>query len=479
MLKSEITKKEVWIMLVMINDSYIPGAIAVAESLRQVNTSKGIVCMITPDISASARHALSIVCDQVIEVSYIQHTVKIFTSIKQKELYNAWIDKSFTKWACLSLIQFTKVIMVDVDMIFTTNCDELFDLGAPAACFSLPWAYPYQDRGGIYNPYIKSNSEWERKKDIPHGSQISYKLIESSLYKKTFVSNGFITILEPSIDDYNLLLSLIYKFPIYGKLFQSTGGPDETSLSLLYILKKQNMTHIHQKFAAIPWKPKWVSELRAIHYLGGTKPWNMNIDEWPDLQNWWDIAKLASLRDPLIKQIMFPTAFSLNDLEIETTNIVSLDSKSKEIYDLDMAVAELRLTNDIIDLMCRVSISEKIKFGEKHKIRIENTAELKEILSKIIPNKDGNWPIYSNWIYNTNSITNKVDKLIETRTKTIPRQLNAQIELTKSGEFITNIKYGSQIEIDLTDEIKIDLTDEIDKSIEKKVLLLIQKKIFT
>ena len=39
---------------------------------------------------------------------------------------------------------------------------------------------------------------------------------------------------------------------------------------------------------------------------------NFTKSEMYDLQNWWDIAKLASLRDPLIKQIMFPTAFSLN-----------------------------------------------------------------------------------------------------------------------------------------------------------------------
>jgi alpha-N-acetylglucosamine transferase len=78
-------------------------------------------------------------------------------SKKQNEIYGSWIHNSFTKWNIFNPKHFPeidKVILVDADMMFLQNCDELFELPAPALTFSSPWAKPYMTtKFGAYNPY--------------------------------------------------------------------------------------------------------------------------------------------------------------------------------------------------------------------------------------------------------------------------------------------------------------------------------------
>jgi len=41
---------------------------------------------------------------------------------------------------------------MDADMLPVTNVDHLFEMKAPAATFSSPWAFPYRDVG-YKDPY--------------------------------------------------------------------------------------------------------------------------------------------------------------------------------------------------------------------------------------------------------------------------------------------------------------------------------------
>ena len=50
-LRSSTVKKCAWVTLVMMKDSYIPGALVLAKSLREVKTKHSIVCMVTDDFS--------------------------------------------------------------------------------------------------------------------------------------------------------------------------------------------------------------------------------------------------------------------------------------------------------------------------------------------------------------------------------------------------------------------------------------------
>lgn len=318
-----MSTKYAWCMLVMGNpeDGYLMGALVCAKSLKVQNTQYPIILMTTEEIWQGLQKKETIhneVFDNIVIVPIIEHPTQEFKSERQKEMYGHWINKSFTKWNCLTLTEYNKVILLDADMVFVSNCDELFELRAPAGCFSQPWAFPYQKHGALYNPYIKSNKRWLINKDIPHSAPIKSEMILNTVFTAkapTFVVGAFMVLLEPNIEDYNLLLDIIRSQPIYGKdmvhfgggTIRSVSGADETAISLLYSYKNVDFTHIHQKFAAAMWKQEWVpsGKERAIHYFGKTKPWDMHIDEYPDLKIWWDIANLLCENEEF-KLIFYP-----------------------------------------------------------------------------------------------------------------------------------------------------------------------------
>lgn len=277
-----------WVVLVMRGDAYVPGAIVVAQSLRDMRTIHDIVCMVTPDVTSSARADLATIFDHVISVPYIEYNTVKMTSKKQAELYNCWIDKSFTKWNCLSLVQYKKILLVDADILFTTNCDEIFDLRTPAACFSSPWAYPWKKNRHLKNPYIDRKST-----DMLHGMQITPNMITTALHNKSYVGWSAFVLITPSAKDYaDFCSSLQTGVLTTNSAWRVTSGADEVSIAAYYVGK--TWTHIHQRFLSISWKPDWVAQdIRAVHYHG-RKPWEMSPQEWPDLATWWSTADIAS-----------------------------------------------------------------------------------------------------------------------------------------------------------------------------------------
>ncbi|EDO41592.1 predicted protein, partial [Nematostella vectensis] len=116
-----------WVTLVMLGDGYAAGALAVAQSLRMVQTKYDLVCMVTPDVTHPTRRHLCVMYDHVIEVPYIQHRCRKLWSEKQSRMYDDWIEFSFTKWNCLNLVQYERVMFIDADMVVKVNSDDLFE----------------------------------------------------------------------------------------------------------------------------------------------------------------------------------------------------------------------------------------------------------------------------------------------------------------------------------------------------------------
>jgi hypothetical protein len=285
--KKSPNSKNAWVVLLMIDENYVKGALVVAQTLRNMKTKHDIVCMVTNDISDNIRSILleTSLYDFVIEVPYIEQATRPFRSPKQLDMYSDWIDRSFTKWNCLTLTQYDRVILLDADMLLIANCDDLFDLKAPAACYSNPWGIPY---GTLKNPYLSDN--------LQHGAIISEQQIKSALTLSTFVGWGTMILLEPNKENYDAFIKMIHAKKVFGMEYNAISGSDEISIALFYAAT--GWTHIHQKYVAIPWKKHWVSkDIRAYHYHGH-KPWLMKPDEWPDLADWWTIVKQIKLLHP-------------------------------------------------------------------------------------------------------------------------------------------------------------------------------------
>jgi alpha-N-acetylglucosamine transferase len=278
----------IWCTLVMLNDKYAPGAAVVAKTLRNVNTKYPIWCMIAGDVSQACEDFLRTQFDNVIRVPLISHECIPMKSKKQNEIYGSWIAHSFTKWNIFDpeLFPVNKVILVDADMLFLHNCDELFDLPAPALTFSTPWAQPYTDKG-IHNYYFSGGQELQHGKSVPH-SQIVLGL------RNGFVGCANMVLVTPNQTMKDELQAVINKYPKYGHR-ACCSGFDEQSFADVVLNCKMPVYHIHQRFNWYVGKNKWLlhNEQPKTQQYYNTKPWQEDPakSEWEDVREWWDVAK--------------------------------------------------------------------------------------------------------------------------------------------------------------------------------------------
>ena len=275
--------KNAFCVLLMMGDAYLPGAIATGASISAVESAADSVCMCTPDVSAEALEKLRAVYTDVVVIDYIDHKTRRLVSAKQRDYYDSWINRSFTKWRCLGLTQYRRVILLDADLILLKNCDELFDLPAPAACYSNPWARPFVPNG-MENPYTHGH-------DLAHGAIVPAATIMRAIARPTFVGGGFIVALEPSARALQDYIDFVKENDVYGAQHKSISTSDEVSIAEFYARRGIAWHNIHQNYAAIPWKKAWSGAspnqpIKAYHYFG-MKPWETE-PKFPDQQLWWD-----------------------------------------------------------------------------------------------------------------------------------------------------------------------------------------------
>lgn len=173
--------KNAYVLLVMKGDRYIPGALVAAYSLRLTKTVHDIVCMVTHDVSKDARARLAVVCDQVLEIPYLEAKCKALRTSKQLKLYNDWVDISFTKWQCLGFTQYGKVLFVDADKIVLQNVDHLFSLHAPAGTFASPWADQSMGHDSGHRPMKNPYAA------LQHGNKVTRQMLHAGFNDDSFV----------------------------------------------------------------------------------------------------------------------------------------------------------------------------------------------------------------------------------------------------------------------------------------------------
>jgi hypothetical protein len=106
-----IALKCAWVVAVRAENA--PKALALARSLKKVRTLGDIVCMMAADVSGAARGELA----------------KAYTHV----FPYAGDTKNGGR---VDLTRWDRVILADAQMEFLVNCDELFSLKPPAACFT-------------------------------------------------------------------------------------------------------------------------------------------------------------------------------------------------------------------------------------------------------------------------------------------------------------------------------------------------------
>ena len=121
-------QKFAYITVLYGNNIYITGALVLRYSLMKTNTPFDRVILVTPDVSAQFRSYLKFVYTHIIEINYVKVDPSIFLEEDTR------FRDVFTKLEALALIQYEKIILLDLDMIVARNIDHLFKLAPPAAC---------------------------------------------------------------------------------------------------------------------------------------------------------------------------------------------------------------------------------------------------------------------------------------------------------------------------------------------------------
>jgi glycogenin glucosyltransferase len=255
----------VWVTLVMLNEDYAKGAAVMARSLRAVNTAYPIWCMVTPDISNKTRRFLGWHFDRIIDVPFISQATRRMHNPRQDELYGAWISHSFTKWNVFNL-HADKALFVDADSVFLTNCDELFDIPAPAMTFSSAWAKPYDNRYNLTNHFGR----------LAHGARVDPALIRRSLdTPNATLAPACMVLIQPSFVTFTIMKEILYSKSQYGHPLCAS-GLDEQLLAetLLNSRGDPAVYHIHQRYNWVRGKTAWLDGwvARVIQYFD-VKPW--------------------------------------------------------------------------------------------------------------------------------------------------------------------------------------------------------------
>lgn len=287
------------VTLVMRGDDYVPGALVVAQSLRQVGSrAADLVCMVDASVSERARTALGRLFDAVREVRRLTFPVLPLPTDRQQECYGAWIHDSFTKWNALGLTEYEKVLLVDADLLFVENPDPLFaEVVPPAGVF---WTLTV---GPIRNHYPA---------DLRQGDPVPRRSIERALRHKGMVVWASIVLLRPDPTALPDFITYMRRETATGQPFgypSCYSGYDEQSVTAFYALERnETWRFLDRRFNVVPW---WRAKMESLngaaplrpavfHYLH-TKPWQMPRHKWADLEAWWTTAERLVEQDETVR----------------------------------------------------------------------------------------------------------------------------------------------------------------------------------
>lgn len=229
-----------WVFVTWGDPKYLVGAAVAAASLRHVKTVHHIVLLHTNDIS---EWHLEKVFTKTKHVELLEYHTRPMRTEKQAQLYAGDFNRvSCTKWQCLGLTEYQKVMFLDADLVFQRNCDFLMSLPTPSATFTNPFSAAF-NRGGFHDAYGHPE----------HGDAISQAQIADGLAKGNVAAASMVLLKPGRLKDYQKWMGGFTQSHPYGHA-GCFSGADEQSITEFY----KNWHHIDPIYQAIPWKKNWL-----------------------------------------------------------------------------------------------------------------------------------------------------------------------------------------------------------------------------
>lgn len=227
-ISGEENNSEAFVTMVL-NDSYVVGALVLGHSLREQGTTRRLICMVTANLAADSIDSLR----EVFEVRYVS-TLDSADEYNLRLLGRPELGPTFTKIQLWTFEDLTKVVFLDADMLIMQNIDDLFEREEFSACADVGW--PDCFNSGLF---------------VARPSMTTYAaLLEMSRQQGSFDGG-----------DQGLLNAFFHTW---------AHGPSERRIPFIY-----NLT-FNACYSYLPAFERNKSQVKAVHFIGANKPWHFN-----------------------------------------------------------------------------------------------------------------------------------------------------------------------------------------------------------
>ncbi len=281
-----------FVTFLMLNDSFLPGALMLAHALRKQQTSADLLCLVTPEITPPARQALSLLFDFVVEVPtlYVPHKRR-----QERQDRPFW----YTRFNALRLgpdgdlgFQYRKLVLLDADVLPLKNYDLLFEVATPAAIpnenkelffdFSREEQRAHIDRWSWHETYDPI---------CPHGAPIPRAITDRVAENPENMGvNGSLLVIEPSMPEYRLILADLERPEVRELVSDRFTWPDMQYITMRWSGQWHCVDIKYSGFNGYP-------NLRVLNgaHFAGVKPWYFRRGEktmkrysrYEDYQYWF------------------------------------------------------------------------------------------------------------------------------------------------------------------------------------------------
>lgn len=259
---------------------YLPGAIALARSLRRSQSKYPLIVMVTPDSDPSMIDTLH---SEGCEVRVVEPIVISAWSYASPRYANVW-----TKLRVWGFDDMDRVVFLDTDMLVLRNMDDLFHIELPSegiaaspACRCNPHHKPTYPKD-----WVTENCYYTYAQTFP-----PYPDRDPIATEKDYFNAGLL-VLEPKRSDLAAFLNLLAspdapEFPF----------AEQDLLNAYFSRRWKILPYIFNALKTLRYchPDMWnIKDVRNIHYILG-KPWqhgNMGDSSYSyaDLDSlWWDI----------------------------------------------------------------------------------------------------------------------------------------------------------------------------------------------
>lgn len=264
------------------------GALVLGRSIKKTATRHVLVCLHTADVPD---HSVSLL-RQLWDCRLVQH-VNAVPQLSTADLAHRFA-KVFTKLRVLELVEFSKVLLLDIDLLVMSNVDDLFELQPPAAMRrGMNESKWYRHGDSLDGRHFFSGASTE------HGAE---QFVNSWSWGQGTGINAGVMLLQPDLEVFRMMCSEIEQ-PNHPEHIRAH-GPEQDYLSRFYAdvpwthIGVENNFQLHQMFFALqPDRARCeraellraTDRIRIVHFSGTAiaKPWQRILHEqflkyWPD-----------------------------------------------------------------------------------------------------------------------------------------------------------------------------------------------------